>query len=73
MDSEDRSDIQSLIARSSRKIRITSRDDPPVIDRIGWKKTILDVRTENVAIYCADVTEWAASALEAAQQIDVVA
>ena len=56
---------KDLVNSGKRKFKIKSRDGLPVIDKTTWKKTILDVRTENADVYC-DVTAWARSALEEA-------
>jgi hypothetical protein len=63
---------RDFVDSGKRSFKIASRDGLPVIGRIGWRKTILDVRMEHAGVYCADVTEWAASALEDAEQAEVV-
>ena len=47
-----------------RTFKIKSRDGKRIIEKSTWKKTILDVRTENAEIYCEDITSWARSVLE---------
>jgi hypothetical protein len=47
-----------------RTFKIKSRDGKRIIEKSTWKKTILDVRTENSEVYCEDVTSWASSVLE---------
>jgi len=55
---------KDLVDSGKRTIKFKSKDGMPVINRSTWTKTILDVRTENADVYCADVTAWAMSALE---------
>jgi hypothetical protein len=52
-----------------RTFKFKSKDGLPVINKSTWTKTILDVRTENAEVYCADVTAWARSALDEAEVI----
>jgi hypothetical protein len=47
-----------------RTFKIKSRDGKRIIEKSTWKKTILDVRTENSEVYCEDITSWARSVLE---------
>lgn len=47
-----------------RTFKIKSRDGKRIIEKSVWKKTILDVRTENAEVYCEDITSWALSVLE---------
>ncbi len=54
-----------------RDFKIKSKTGQPIIDKTSWTKTILDVRAESAATYCADVTAWAASALEESEKIEV--
>lgn len=61
---------KDLVESGKRKFKIKSRDGQPVIHKTTWKKTILDVRTENAEMYCDDVTAWARSVLEEAEEID---
>ncbi|MEO7838750.1 MAG: DUF5946 family protein [Anaerolineales bacterium] len=60
---------KDLVDSGKRKFKIKSRDGLPVINKTTWTKTILDVRTENADVYCEDVTAWARSALEDANEI----
>jgi len=55
---------KDLVDSGKRKFKITSKDGLPKFSRTTWTKTILDVRIENVEVYCEDVTAWARSALE---------
>ncbi len=52
-----------------RQFKIKSRTGQPVIEKTAWARTILDVRAETAETYCADVTEWARSALEESEKI----
>ena len=66
-----RKQMKDTVDSGKRKFKIKSRDGLPVINKTGWTKTILDVRTENAEDYCADVTAWARSVLEDAQRLKV--
>lgn len=48
----------------NRTFKLKSRDGKRIIGKSTWKKTILDVRTENAEVYCEDITSWARSVLE---------
>ena len=58
---------RDLVDSGKRKFKIASRDGKLVIQKSVWTKTILDVRTENAEVYCADVSAWARSVLEDVQ------
>lgn len=60
---------KDLVDSGKRKFKIKSKDGVPVINKSAWAKTILDVRTENGEIYCNDVTAWARSTLEEAEEL----
>ena len=60
---------RDLVDSGKRKFKIKSRDGLPVINKSTWTKTILNVRTENAEVYCADVSAWARSVLVEAQGI----
>jgi hypothetical protein len=62
---------KDLVDNGRRKFKITSRDGLSVINKSAWTKTILDFRTENAEVYCADVTAWARSVLEDAETIAI--
>ncbi len=62
---------KDIVDSGKRKFKIKSRDGLPVINKTTWTKTILDVRTENAEVYCEDVTAWARSVLEEAEEIAI--
>lgn len=62
---------KDLVDSGKRTFKIKSRDGKPVINKSTWTKTILDVRTENAEVYCADVTAWARAVLEDVQTISI--
>ena len=62
---------RDVVDSGKRTFKIKSRDGLPVINKTTWVKTILDVRTENAEVYCADVSAWARSALEESEEIAV--
>lgn len=66
-----RQQVKDSVDSGKRKFRFKSKNGVPVIDKSTWEKTILDVRTENADVYCEDVTIWAKSALEEAEEINV--
>jgi hypothetical protein len=59
---------EDVVDSGKRKFRIKSRTGVPVIEKTTWSKTILDVRAENADIYCEDITAWARSVLEEAEE-----
>lgn len=62
---------KNVVDNGKRKFKIKSKTGLPVIDKTVWRKTILDVRTENAEMYCGDVTAWASSVLEEAEVLTV--
>ena len=60
---------RDLVDSGKRKFKITSKDGLPVIQKATWGKTILDVRSENAEVYCKDVSVWAKTVLEEAENI----
>ena len=62
---------RDLVDSGKRKFKIKSKDGLPVINKSKWEKTILDVRTENAEVYCADITAWARAVLEDAKAIAI--
>jgi hypothetical protein len=62
---------KDMVDSSKRKFKIKSRDGLPVINKTTWTKTILDICTENAAVYCEDVTAWARSVLQEVEAIEI--
>ena len=62
---------KDLVDSGKRTFKIKSRDGKSIITKTTWTKTILDVRTENAEVYCADVTTWAWAVLEDAEAIKI--
>ena len=62
---------RDLVDSGKRTFKIKSRDGLPVINKTTWTKTILDVRTKNAEVYCADVSTWAWAVLEDAETIKI--
>lgn len=62
---------KDLVDSGKRKFKITSKDGLPKINHTTWTKTILDVRMKNAEVYCEDVTAWARSVLEEAEEIAI--
>jgi len=60
---------KDLVDSGKRTFKIKSKDGKPVISKTTWTKTILDVRIENAQVYCEDVTAWARSVLDEAENI----
>ncbi len=62
---------KDLVDSGKRTFKIKSRDGLPVINKTAWTKTILNIRTENAEVYCADVSAWARAVLEDIQAINI--
>ena len=62
---------KDLVDSGKRSFKIKSRDGQPVIDKVLWQKTILDVRMGDAEEYCKDVAAWAKSMLEDLTEIEV--
>lgn len=61
---EVRKQNRSVVDSSNRTWKISTRNNQPVIGKLRWTKTILDVRHETAAQYCADIAAWARASLE---------
>ena len=68
---EIRKEKKDIVDSSKRTFKIKSRTGLPVIPKIEWSKTVLDVRLENPTEYCEDVAAWARTTLEDAQEIQL--
>jgi hypothetical protein len=66
-----RQENRQALDSGKRQFKIKSRTGQPVVAKTAWTKTILEVRTENAEIYCADVTEWAKAVLAESEKIDL--
>ena len=62
---------KDVVDSGKRTFKIKSKTGLPVIDKITWRKTILDVRAENAEVYCEDITAWARSVQEEAEELKV--
>lgn len=62
---------KDLVDSGKRTFKFKSKDGKPVINKTTWKKTILDVRSENSEVYREDVNAWARSVLEDAEAIEL--
>jgi hypothetical protein len=62
---------KDVVDSGKRTFKIKSKTGLPVIDKNTWRKTILDVRSENATVYCEDITSWARSVLEEAEELKV--
>ena len=60
---------KDFVDSGKRTFKIKSKTGLPVIDKTAWRKTILDVRTENAGMYCEDINAWARSVLEEALKL----
>ena len=60
---------KDVVDSGKRTFKIKSKTGLPVINKTTWRKTILDVRAENAEVYCEDVTAWARSVLEEAEEV----
>lgn len=66
-----RQKVKDTVDSGKRKFTFKSKNGMPVIQKSTWKKTILDVRTENAEMYCEDINAWARSVLEEAEELEV--
>ena len=62
---------KDIVDSGKRKFKIKSKTGMPVINKTTWKKTIMDVRSENAEAYCEDITAWAKSVLDEAEDLKV--
>ena len=62
---------KDLVDSGKRTFKFKSKDGLSVTDKTMWTKTILDVRTENAEVYCADVTAWARFTLEDVETLNI--
>jgi hypothetical protein len=65
-----RRQIKDTVDSGKRTFKFKSKTGVPVISKTTWRKTIMDVRSENAEIYCEDITAWAMSVLEEAMEIE---
>ena len=66
-----RQQVKDSVDSGKRTFKFKSKDGVPIISKTTWTKTIVDVRTENAEVYCADVTAWARSVLEEAEAVAI--
>jgi len=57
--------------RGARNFNFTSRNGLAVIPTLAWRKTILNVRSDNADIYVRDIAAWAKTAFEEALELTV--
>lgn len=62
---------RDVVDSGKRNWKIKAHDNLPKISRMQWAKTVLDVRMENAEVYCEDVTAWAKTVLEDAEQVEI--
>jgi len=67
---EVRKQHRNDVDNGRRKWKITSRDGMAKFDKANWTRTIAVVRLENAAGYCADIIDWASTALQDAEMIE---
>ncbi|MFN8412883.1 MAG: DUF5946 family protein [Anaerolineales bacterium] len=66
-----RQQVKDSVDSGKRTFKFKSKDGKPVINKTSWTKTILNVRAENVEVYCADINVWAQAVLEESQKVEV--
>jgi hypothetical protein len=66
-----RQQVKDAVDSGKRTFKFKSKDGKPIINKTSWTKTILDVRSENAEVYCADVNAWARSVLNESQELEV--
>ena len=62
---------KDLVDSGRRKFKFVSKDGKPMVNKIQWTKSILDVHTEDAEVYCKDIETWARSALEEVEGLEV--
>jgi hypothetical protein len=62
---------KDFVDSGKRKFKIKSKDALPVIHKNTWTKTIMDVPFDDSDAYCSGVSEWALSALNEAEELEV--
>ncbi len=66
-----RQQVKDSVDSGKRTFKFKSKDGVPIIQKSTWRRTILDVRTENAEVYCEDINAWASYALEEAETITI--
>ena len=66
-----RRQIKDTVDSGKRTFKFKSKTGVPVISKTTWTRTIADVRPENAKVYREDITEWAKSVLEEAEEINI--
>lgn len=66
-----RKQIKNSVDSGKRTFKFKSKTGVPVINKITWAKTILDVRAENAEVYREDISAWARSVLEETEKLNV--
>jgi hypothetical protein len=66
-----RKQIKDTVDSGKRTFKFKSKTGVPVINKTTWTKTIVDIRAENAEVYCEDITAWAKSVLEEAEELKV--
>jgi len=66
-----RQQVKDSVDSGKRAFKFKSKDGKPVIHKSAWTRTILDVRTDDPEMYCADVAAWARSVLDESEEIGV--
>jgi hypothetical protein len=64
-----RKQLKDTVDSGKRTFKFKSKTGVPVINKTSWRKTILDVRAENAEMYREDITAWARSVLEEAEEL----
>jgi hypothetical protein len=63
---------RDVVDSGKRTFKIKDKDGLPKINRTQWNRTILDVRLDDAAQYCADVEAWALSVLGEAELVEIL-
>jgi hypothetical protein len=66
-----RKQIKDSVDSGKRTFKFKSKTGVPVIDKSTWTKTIVEVRAENAEVYREDISTWAWSVLEEAEQVAI--
>jgi hypothetical protein len=66
-----RRQIKNTVDSGKRTFKFKSKTGMPVIEKIIWRKTILDVRAENEEVYREDINAWARSVLQESDELQI--
>jgi Family of unknown function (DUF5946) len=66
-----RNQSKDFIDSGKRKFKFGTKNGEFVLNQVAWQRTILDIRSETSKIYCEDVTTWAGTVLNDAENLSI--